>query len=348
MCHRLQLVGILLVHGSLLAFGLESFQTGLLSQQTVEAELSVDGAADLRRRLVKEAVEIEQSISEKLMRRERASRQKESPEPVATAASMSAKVGSSLATKVIPRGQPGPPGPPGQPGLHIYGQAGPPGPKGPPGDAGEPGPPGVAGQPGDALVGPRGPIGPTGPLGRVGPEGRPGPPGPPGHEGLGADPPEVVDKFEHELTAFSERLVQLENMGAEEKKNMSSELIRMYGQVAVFKDKAERLGLEISALNISTQDTIENMNTFTALSKDTAASVAKVMPTADEETEDAEEVQGLILKNEKERFKTANSACSGLHCRSRPAKYKGGAARSSTVLCGALMLPVVAAAAALV
>lgn len=331
MCRRLKLVGILLVTDFCLSRGLESTRgaqqrAAAHAHAHEEAGLTVhaEGVAELRRRLLQDAKSFEHGISEKLMRREPTARQAERSSSAAYFSTSGAAVSSALEAHAsvgaapeptVVVGAPGPPGPPGYPGVNIYGQAGPPGPPGNAGVRGESGLPGPQGPPGKDELGPRGPIGPTGPLGPEGKIGRAGPPGPPGPEGPGAEPPKAVERFEEELTGFDKRLVGLENLGNEEKKNMSADLIKMYGQVAVFKDKAERLGLEISALNLTTQDTLSNLNMFQFATQQAAEDVAHVMPAAEKDEEAAEEVLPLILKTEKERFKTGSSrACAGAHC----------------------------------
>jgi len=192
----------------------------------------------------------------------------------------------------------GPPGPPGESGVTVFGMAGPPGPPGTNGLSGPTGPPGPAGAPGAATVGFQGRMGATGPPGPDGKPGRQGEQGEQGPPGPYADQPAVVDRVELEMTRDDERLKALEEHGYEDKKKMDQEIIRMYGQVALFKDRAERLSVSLAELKANAKASGLKLQGATSVGKEVEVALESMVPKKDD-LETVEKIVPLIMANKK-------------------------------------------------
>jgi len=69
------------------------------------------------------------------------------------------------------------------------------------------------------------------------------------------DQPKEIEAFEEALNKLNGKIKGLEEGGNLEKKTIDSELVRMYGQLALFKDKTEKMGVDNSQLNQTVQET---------------------------------------------------------------------------------------------
>eukprot|EP00927_Polykrikos_kofoidii_P073278 TRINITY_DN69323_c0_g1_i1.p1 TRINITY_DN69323_c0_g1~~TRINITY_DN69323_c0_g1_i1.p1 ORF type:complete len:441 (+),score=68.26 TRINITY_DN69323_c0_g1_i1:53-1375(+) len=204
----------------------------------------------------------------------------------------------------------GPPGPPGLPGVAIFGQAGPPGEIGVRGPPGADGPPGLLGAAGKDEFGLPGLEGPPGPRGARGPIGRRGPIGPMGPPGVGGDQPAVVEILEDTMNGFDKRLKTLDENGRKDKRVLDEELVKLYGQVAVFKDRAERLNLLNLDLNKTAEETSEKLQTVSDNGKEIALDLSSLIPKRDNLMQ-ARQLVPIILKAEREKAAKTGGTSSG-------------------------------------
>lgn len=195
---------------------------------------------------------------------------------------------------------PGADSPRGAPGIIIYGAFGPSGPKGSQGPRGPQGLPGAPGPEGVGSIGIPGPVGSQGGIGPTGDAGRKGPPGPPGVQGVIAEAPVIAEVMEEEISRGQKMIEALEDSAKVQWKAQNEDIVRMYGQVAIFKDKTERLGQGIGRLNTSIANNMKKIKDSASVTRHVELQLrsSQVAPAATLGKEELQDMQVLTEAGE--------------------------------------------------
>jgi len=135
--------------------------------------------------------------------------------------------------------------------------------------------------------------------------------------------PKELELFEQSMNALNARIKALDDGGVQEKKNMDAELVRMYGQLALFKDKTEKLGLDNAQLQQKVSETeslIKNADKTTELVND---DLSKVSP-PDDTAADLNRLVPLMVSTQRKALQCKN--CNTIRHRG---VYRGFASRLS-------------------